>query len=689
MTIPRHQTKRSLVLGSRLLTALAMTGACAAATVAGAPTVGAAIPPAPAAYAISTFAGSAVQAAPKAGPATASPLDLPSSVAVDTAGNVYIADTYNFDVEKVTPSGQLSVIAGTGSLGTPTPGPATSSALNYPEGLAVDSSGNLYIGDTANHVVEKVTPAGTLSIFAGTGTVGAPTAGPATSSQMNYPASLAIDASGNLFIADHGEERVMKVTPGGTLTVVAGSGAFGTPTAGTATDSPLGGPMGVAVDSLGNVYIADSISSEIAKVTPAGKLSVIAGNGSTGVPTTGPATSTSLDQPNGVAVDSAGNVYIADEGANQIEKVTSTGTLSVIAGTGTAGAPDPGLATAALLTYPSDVTFGPSGKILVTDAILNRIFALTPATVPGAPTAVTAVPYGTGAAVNFTAPSSTGGLALAGYSVTATDLTKSSRGGQQSVGWGPIYLFNLTAGDRYTFTVVASNVIGAGPASAPSSAMVPVTLPSPPTAVTATSGYNSVVVKWSPPSSNGFSPLTGYDIYEATSGPPSGGDGNRLLVGTVGATAQSYTVAGLTQGTSYSFTVQADTAVGSSDPSAQVSAFAVGSRLAGATTTLALGRSISSPNNHYLLILQADGNLVEYNNATGSPIFQTKTFAAKVGQANVGYALVLTVGGTLNLFTKAHKSTWSPTSSPATSFEVANDGTLKLLSSSGATVWKS
>jgi secreted PhoX family phosphatase len=147
-------------------------------------------------------AGTGPGGAPTAGPATSSELSRPNGAAVDSAGNLYIADTQNNEVEKVTPLGTLSVVAGTGSLGAPTPGPATSSDLNQPSGVAVNSAGNLYIADTQNNVVEKVTPSGTLSVVAGTGSLGAPTPGPATSSELNQPSGVAVDSAGNLFIAD-------------------------------------------------------------------------------------------------------------------------------------------------------------------------------------------------------------------------------------------------------------------------------------------------------------------------------------------------------------------------------------------------------------------------------------------------------------------------------------------------------
>ena len=136
----------------------------------------------------------------------------------------------------------LSIFAGTGIAGTPTAGPATSSNLDSPFGVAVDGAGNVYIADANNMVIEKVTPDGTLSVIAGTGTAGAPTAGPATASNLNRPTGVAVDGAGNVYIADFNNNRVEKVTPGGTLTIIAGTGTWGSPTPGPATSSMLHDP---------------------------------------------------------------------------------------------------------------------------------------------------------------------------------------------------------------------------------------------------------------------------------------------------------------------------------------------------------------------------------------------------------------------------------------------------------------
>ncbi len=322
---------------------------------------------------LSIFAGVVGQSgAPTAGPATSSDLGSPQGVAVDSSGNVYIADDGNLGnpvVEKVTSSGTLSIIAGVvGQSGAPTAGPATSSDLGSPQGVTVDGSGNLYIADYQNSVVEKVTSSGTLSIFAGVvGHGGPPTAGPATSSDLS-PYGVAVDGSGNVYVADYNNNMVEEVSSSGTLSIIAGIVSGGAPTPGPATSSDLGSPQGVAVDGSGNVYIADAGNSVVEKVSSSGTLSIFAGVvGQSGAPTPGPATSSNLYYPEGVAVDGSGNVYIADAGNDVVEKVTPSGTLSIIAGVvGQSGAPTPGPATSSDLS-PYGVAVDSSGNVYIAD----------------------------------------------------------------------------------------------------------------------------------------------------------------------------------------------------------------------------------------------------------------------------------------------------------------------------------
>jgi len=382
--------RRSFAIAACL--ALSAAGMLAVAPV---PSAEAAVPES--VWTLSVFAGTGTADAPTAGPATSSNLNWPNGVAVDSSGNVYIADKVNHVVEKVTPSGTLSVFAGTGTAGAPTAGPATSSKLNYPMGVAVDSSDNVYIADTQNMRVEKVTPDGTLSIIAGSGSQDAPTAGPATSSALNQPYGVAVDSSGNVYIADYGTHRVEKVTPSGTLSVFAGTGTGGAPTAGPATSSNLYYPAAVAVDSSGNVYIADFSNRRVEKVTPSGTLSVFAGTGNRGVSTAGPATSSDMYGPYGVAVDSSGNVYIGDYRNNTVLRVTPSGTLSIIAGTGTSGVPTAGPATSSNLNRPTGVAIDSSGNVYIADLYNARVEKLTPpdTTAPATPGSFSGLPSGT------------------------------------------------------------------------------------------------------------------------------------------------------------------------------------------------------------------------------------------------------------------------------------------------------
>jgi sugar lactone lactonase YvrE len=430
---------------------------------------------------ITDFAGTGTCAAPVAGPATSSPMCSPYGVAVDSSGNVYMSDTSggsffnptnNFVVEKVTPSGTLSIVAGVpGSSGAPTPGPATSSELGFPAGVAVDSGGDVYIADIGNDVVEKVTPSGTLSIFAGIpGSSGAPTAGPATSSDLGSPQGVAVDPAGDVYIADFNNDVIEKVTPSGTLSIFAGvPGSSGAPTAGPATSSTLSNPGGVAVDSAGDVYIADTNNNAVEKVTPSGTLSVFAGiPGSQGTPTPGPATSSKMTLPTGAAIDSAGDVYIADQDNFVVEKVTPSGTLSIFAGIpGSYGAPTYGGApTASSLSAPSGVAVDADGTVFIADTGNNTIdrVGLVTAGAPGQPALIA----GHGSAqLSFTPPVDGGTSPITGYEVSldggATWTTITTSPGAN--GTLAATLTGLTDGTTYSVAVRAVNGSGPGAAS--------------------------------------------------------------------------------------------------------------------------------------------------------------------------------------------------------------------------------
>jgi DNA-binding beta-propeller fold protein YncE len=296
----------------------------------------------------------------------------PQGVAVDPAGNVYIADAADNDVVEVTRSGSATVIA---------------SGLNAPSGIAVDpTTGDVYVADTGDHEVDRLDAGGGLTVVAGTGTAGTPAAGPATASDLSGPSGLALDSAGNLYIADgagaSANPLVEEVAPDGTLSILAGTGTRAQPVAGPATSSPLRTPTGVAVDTSGDVFIADGAANVVAKVSPAGVLSIFAGraSGLAGQPTTGTATNSRLHTPTGVATDATGNLYIADTANNRVEEVTAADHLSVLAGTGASGAPAYGVsAPSSRLSGPAAVAVSADGLTYIANTILGTVDRLAPA----------------------------------------------------------------------------------------------------------------------------------------------------------------------------------------------------------------------------------------------------------------------------------------------------------------------
>ncbi|MGD0798642.1 MAG: Ig-like domain repeat protein, partial [Acidobacteriaceae bacterium] len=331
---------------------------------------------------ISTYAGNGTQGyGGDGGAATSAELDGPTRVAVDRSGNLYIVDLFSNSVRKVTPAGVISTVAGNGTAGySGDGGPATSAELDDPTGVALDSSGNLYIADNGNNRVREVTVAGVISTYAGNGIGGYyGDGGLATNAELKLPVGVGVDASGNLYIADSGNSRVRKVTPAGTISTFAGNGTSGYGgDGGVATSAELNVPQGVAADGSGSLYIADEMNNRIRKVTPAGVISTVAGNGAVGYNGDGgAATSAELFGPYGVAVDSSGNLYIADLGNDRVRKVKA-GVISTVAGNGAFGfSGDGGLATAAEINNPDGVAVDSSGNLYIGDYFNQRVRKVT------------------------------------------------------------------------------------------------------------------------------------------------------------------------------------------------------------------------------------------------------------------------------------------------------------------------
>ena len=317
--------------------------------------------------------------------ATNAELYYPRGVAVDTTGNIYIADEGNARIRRVdAKTGLMSTAAGGGTGGLGDGGKAISAELSDVWGVATDKAGNIYISDTYNWRVRKVTLAtGIINTIAGNGNYGNSGAGgPATDAEIGYSVNMKLDTAGNIYFADEGTNTVHEITTSGIINTVVGSGSYGfCGDGGPATDACLYFPSGVAIDDSGNLYVADLYNTRIRKVTKAtgNIISTFAGDGQFGYSGDGgPATAAELYEPTGVAVDAHRNVYIADFYNNRIRKVDTNGIITTICGG--SGVGDGGSALDAVLSYPMNVSVDKSSNVYIADYFDNRVREISTST---------------------------------------------------------------------------------------------------------------------------------------------------------------------------------------------------------------------------------------------------------------------------------------------------------------------
>ena len=328
---------------------------------------------------IKTIAGTGVQGfSGDHGPALAAQLWTPFDVQIDAAGNIYIADALNHRIRKIDNRGIIITIAGKNTAGfSGDGGPATSAELQFPASIALDADGNLYIADLYNQRIRKVTPAGIITTVAGNGTAGYSGDGDlAIYAALNSPSGVKVDGAGNIYIADKSNNRIRKVSPEGIITTVAGNGTPGySGDGGAAISASLCYPSGVDVDAEGNIYIADTFNNRIRKVTPEGIITTVAGDGTAGFGGDGDlAVLAQLNYPSGVEVDVAGTLFIADTYNHRIRKVTPDGVITTVTGTGEPDyGGDGGPAAAAKLYGPVNTAMDPAGNLYIADTSNHRV----------------------------------------------------------------------------------------------------------------------------------------------------------------------------------------------------------------------------------------------------------------------------------------------------------------------------
>jgi sugar lactone lactonase YvrE len=375
---------------------------------------------------VMTLAGSAGQGGSSDGTGSAARFSYPSGAAVDASGNLYVADTYNDTIRKITPGGAVTTLAGSAGQAGSSDGTGSDARFFLPHGMAVDGSGNVYVADTYNDTIRKITPGGVVTtlvgsaglfgtcfrvavdgsgnvyvednfndtarnhnfnirkitpggvvttLAGGTGQAGS-SDGTGNAARFNEPSGVAVDGSGNVYVAEEGSNTISKITTGGVVTTLAGSAGQRGSSDGTGSAACFNAPSGVVVDSSGNLYVTDRFNNTIRKITPGGVVTTLAGCAGQEGSIDGTGSSARFNNPGGVAVDGSGNVYVADMAT--IRKITPGGVVTTFAGSaGQQGSSD-GTGSAARFKYPSGVAVDASGNVYVADSGNDTIRKITP-----------------------------------------------------------------------------------------------------------------------------------------------------------------------------------------------------------------------------------------------------------------------------------------------------------------------
>jgi sugar lactone lactonase YvrE len=317
-----------------------------------------------------TYAGSGVAGTVNS-TGTAAAFNGPGAMAADLYGNTYVADYTGNTIRKIAADGTVTTLAGSGTSGS-ADGTGTGASFSHPTGLTADIFGNVYVADNGNNKIRKITPAGVVTTLAGSGVPGFAD-GVGTAASFNLPNGITIDVAGTLYVTDGNNNKIRIITPAGSVSTVAGSGLAGA-IDGTGAGASFSTPYGIVLDASGNLYVADAGNNKIRKVTPGGVVTTYAGSGSAGS-ADGNGTAALFNTPVGIAISRSGDFYVADFGNNKVRKITSGAVVTTLAGNGVAGSAN-GLAGAASFSGPLGLIVRLSGsivKVYVTDYANNMI----------------------------------------------------------------------------------------------------------------------------------------------------------------------------------------------------------------------------------------------------------------------------------------------------------------------------
>jgi hypothetical protein len=327
---------------------------------------------------VTTYAGWPGSSGSADGTGRAARFSIAGGLRVDNKGNVYVSDSSNYTIRKVSSAGVVTTVAGTpGKLGS-TDGPIATALFAGVGGVAIDSLGNLYVADTGNYTVRKVTPAGIVSTLAGVAGVRGEVDGTGSAARLFDPQNLAVDGAGNIYVSDGMGDVIRMITQAGVVTTLAGTPGTAGSADGTGSAAMFNDPTGINVDGAGNVYVADYGNDTVRKIAPGGVVTTIAGSPLTVGGADGTGSAASFNGPAGLGVDSSGNIYVADSGNDTIRMINPAGFVTTVAGQGGDADSVDGLATNARFNSPGDVSVDNSGVAFVADALNSTIRRVVP-----------------------------------------------------------------------------------------------------------------------------------------------------------------------------------------------------------------------------------------------------------------------------------------------------------------------